>query len=235
MPFSVIRSKFLELAADTNIDFEGLEAIQKKIAREIVIQDDYESPIQFIGGVDSAYLGDSIITACVIMQWPELEIVEEKFIQRTVTFPYRSTYFTFREGPSILEVMESIEEQPTLLLVNSHGVMHPRFAGCASHLGFLMNQVTIGVARNPLCGESRLEPGSVGEWVPIFFKRRIVGAKLLSQVGRKAIFVSVGHRISLETAVEIVKKSLRGNLLPEPLHCAHLLANQKKRSLLDVK
>ncbi|HUX99335.1 MAG TPA: endonuclease V [Candidatus Deferrimicrobium sp.] len=225
------REQFLRLAANPNSDLNNLRFFQERIAQEISLKDDFELPIKSIGGVDSAYIDNTVITACVLLKWPNLDLLEQKFVVSEAKFPYISSFFAFREGPSILEVLTHIETMPTILMINSQGILHPAFVGCASHIGFLINLPTIGVAKDPLCGEWKSEPVSVGDWVPIIFLNRKVGARFLSQIESKPIIISPGHRISLETAIDCVKKSIRKNKFPEPIRLAHEVANEEKRRL----
>ncbi|MHA1649978.1 MAG: endonuclease V [Candidatus Helarchaeota archaeon] len=226
------REEFLRIARESNKDLGKLRVIQEKIAKKIILKDDFPTPIKYIGGVDSAYIDDIVITACIILTWPKLELINQKCIISETKFPYLSTFFAFREGPPILEVLSSCERMPDILMINSHGILHPIFAGCASHIGVLLNLPTIGVAQNALCGEWESEPASVGEWVPIIYQNKMVGAYYLSQKESKPIFISPGHRITLETAVEFVKNSIKNHRMPEPLYLAHQQANEKKRNLI---
>ncbi len=225
------RDDFLRLAANPKTNLNKLRSIQEEIAKRVILRDNFMEPIKYIGGVDSAYRGNTVITACVIMKWPNLELVEQKIIKAEVSFPYISTYFAFREGPSILEVLEQVVIIPSILMINSHGILHPTFAGCASHIGVLTKLPTIGIAKEALCGELEAEPTRRGDWIPITFKNRTVGACLLSQKKVNPIYISPGHRITTKTAVEIVKKCITNQKWPKPIHLAHELANKMKRSL----
>ena len=227
------RDEFLRLAANPSANLKNLRFIQEEIAHRVILKDDFKKPIDYIGGVDSAYLENTVITACVIMKWPNLELVEQKIIKAEVFFPYISTFFAFREGPSILAVLEQVVINPSILMINSHGILHPTFAGCASHLGVITDLPTIGTAKETLCGEWKAEPNTVGDWTPITFKNKPVGGCLFSQKKMKPIFISPGHRISLQTTMEIVKKTLRKSKLPEPLQFAHNLATKERKKLVD--
>ncbi len=219
------------VATNPNRNLEELRNIQDEIAKKVILQDDFSTPLEYIGGIDTAYINDIAVTACIILEWPSLQLLEQKIVEVEVKFPYISTYFVFREGPPILKVLSKINRKPNLLLINSQGILHPRFAGCASHIGVITEIPTIGVAQKALLGTWASEPTIVKDWVPIYYGDKIVGAYFLSQKGNKPIFISPGHRISLETAVEIVKNSITKNRMPEPLHLAHQLAKEKKQEL----
>lgn len=225
------KEQFLRLARNPNSDLKNLRFFQEEIAQMVTLKDDFAKPIQTIGGVDVAYVDDTAITACVILKWPNLEILEEKCLISEVKFPYISTFFAFREGPPILQIIEKLEIRPTILMFDSHGIAHPVFAGCASHIGVISNLPTIGVAKSILCGEWTSDPRYVGEWVTVTFQNRVVGAYLLTQQNSKPILISIGHRISLESAIEISKKCIRQHRVPEPTYLAHQLANNEKGKL----
>lgn len=227
--------EFLRLAANPNINLKELRDTQEQIAHRVILQDDFEKPIKYIGGVDSAYLGNTVITAYVNLKWDNLKLIEQKCVISEVKFPYISSYFAFREGPPILEVLSRITLRPTILMINSHGILHPSFAGCASHIGVLINLPTIGVAKERLCGKWETEPTKEGDWVPVLLMNRIVGARLLSKRGMKPIFISVGHRITLQTCIEIVRKTLVKNKFPKPLELAHNLAVNERKILLKER
>lgn len=223
------RAELLKIAADPNINLNDLRGIQEQIAEKVLLQDDFDMPIAYVGGVDAAYIEDIAISACVILKWPNLELVTQKVVTRNIKFPYISTYFVFREGAAILSVLSEIEIKPTILLINSQGIMHPAFAGCASHIGVITNLPTIGVARIPLCGEWQTQPEEVGDWSVIRFRDRVVGAFLLTRKGRKPIVVSPGHRITLESSIDIVKNTLDESYYPKPLYLAHTLARAEQK------
>ena len=117
-------------------------------------------------------------------------------------------------------------------MLDSHGILHPLFCGCASYVGVMIKKPVIGAAKNKLCGEYAQKPDKIGEWVPLNYQGRIVGAVLLSKSSCNPIFVSAGHMITLETAVKIVKNFLVKFKIPEPTRLAHNLANKIKRDLL---
>lgn len=226
------REELLRISGKSNPDLDYLRRIQEEIAEKVLLQDEFSTPIESLGGIDSAYINNSAITACVIIKFENLKLIEKKTIISNIKFPYISGYFVFREGPAILEILSKMTMLPTILMINSHGIAHPSFAGCASHVGVIANLPTIGVAQNILCGTYDSEPSLVGEWVPIFYQNKIVGAYFLSQKKNRPIIISPGHRITLESAIEIVKKSIRGHKFPEPIYLAHELAKKMVRGMV---
>lgn len=212
-----------------NYDLERLRRIQVRIAAKIVTEDDFRKPINRVTGSDVAYLDDEAITAAVTMDYNTFRVIEEKVIKGKVSFPYIPTFLGFREGPLIIRLAKSLKLEPDVLMVNSQGIAHPLFCGCASYIGVSINKPTIGVAATRLCGEYEGKLEKIGDSAPLKYQERVVGTALLSKQGCKPIFVSVGHMIRLETAIEVVKHFLTVNKFPEPIRLAHNLANKVRR------
>ena len=206
-----------------------LRNVQKEIAARVIIEDVFKDPIQAVTGFDIAYVDDEAVAAAVTMDYETLQVMEEKTSVEHVSFPYIPTFLGFREGPLIIKLAKKLGLEPDILMVNAHGIAHPLFCGCASHVGVSIKKSTIGLAGSKLCGHYEREPKRVGEWVPLMYNGRTVGAVLLSKRGCRPIFVSVGHMITLESAVRIAKKFLSMHKFPEPLRLAHILANNVKR------
>jgi len=225
------REALIRISESGNVDLDYLRQIQEEIARKVILQDQFDTPIEFLGGIDTAYFNNIAVTACVILDFSSLKLMEEKFITSNVNFPYISGYFVFREGPAILEILSEMITLPTILMINSHGLAHPALAGCASHIGVIANLPTIGVAQNLLCGTFESEPSLIGDWVPLYYQNEMVGAYFLSQKKNRPVIISPGHRITLESAIEIVKKSIRGHKFPEPIYLAHELAKRMVRGI----
>jgi deoxyribonuclease V len=225
------REELLKVSANSNPDLEYLRHIQEEIAKRVVLQDKFSAPVEYLGGVDSAYINDVAVTACVILKYEDLKIVEKKTFISTLKFPYISTYFVFREGPPILEILSKLSKLPTILMINSQGILHPTLAGCASHIGVLIDIPTIGVAQRVLWGSHASEPSQIGDWVPIYYQNKVLGAYFLSLKKSKPIVISPGHRITLESALNIVKHSLKGHKFPEPIYLAHEFATEEKARL----
>ncbi len=144
-----------------------------------------------------------------------------------IKFPYVPTFLSFREAEPIVETFSSLRKKPEVLLVDGHGIAHPREIGLASHVGVLLETPTIGVAKKILVGEYNRHE-DVGGASKILHKGRTVGFALNSRRNSKPIFVSPGHLVSLEKSLEVVKKCIKGHRLPEPLRLAHELSSKAK-------
>ena len=211
---------------------EELRHIQRNVRNKIVPRDAYKKPIKRVGGIDLAFLDDTAVVACVIVDYGSLEVQSERCLVTRLDFPYVPSFLCFREGPPILEMIGAMESQPEVYLINAHGVAHPIGCGCASYVGVLANVPTIGVASRNLCGEQRFEPIRVGEYVPVIHNERIVGWVLKTREECRPVFVSPWHCVTLRSSLDIVLTCSETNKLPKPLSSAHTLANEVKKIVL---
>lgn len=213
-------------------DIEEMHCIQRELATKVILEDNYKRPITSIAGIDLAFLDDIAFIACVTVDYTTLETKTVKTSTARLNFPYIPTLLFFREGPPIIDIIKYTEPKADIFIINAQGIAHPEFLGCASHVGVLANVPTVGVTSRRLCGDYEREPGEVGEAVPMRCGGRKVGWVVKSKAGNRPVFVSPGHRISLESSLEIVMKCVKNHKLPEPLHLAHLEANRERRKHL---
>jgi deoxyribonuclease V len=204
--------------------------IQQRLSKRLVFEDRLPERIKFIAGVDVAYHKDVSISAVAVLDYSTLSVVEFKFARVQTYFPYISTLLAFREIPSAYSAIKQLNIEPDVFLVDGQGFAHPYGLGFASHLGLILNKPTIGVAKNLLYGRS--EHSTRNERVK-FLKEKgdIVGAEVITKLGTNPIYVSVGHKISLKHAIEIVIDCTEKYRLPEPIRRAHIFANQEKRRI----
>jgi len=210
-------------------NLDELRNVQREIATRVIQRDFLERPIKSVTGFDVAYDNYEAVVSAVTMDYETLVVKEEKTSTEHVSFPYIATFLSFREGPLILKLASRLSLEPDILMVNAHGVAHPFFCGCACYVGVSVNKPTIGVAGRKLCGDYDAEPGKEGEWAPVIYNGRTVGAVLLSRQGSKPIFVSVGHMMTVDSAVKTVNHFVTEHRFPEPLRLAHVLANRVRR------
>ncbi|MFH0846842.1 MAG: deoxyribonuclease V, partial [Chloroflexota bacterium] len=167
--------------------------------------------------------------AVVVLSYPELKPVETVLFRGEINFPYVPGFLSFREAPLVLKAFERLTKSPDLVMVDGQGLAHPRRLGIASHLGLLLNLPTIGCAKSWLCGEYEVPPESAGSFTPLLDRGEVIGTVLRSRTGVKPLFVSVGHKIKLESATRWVLRCCCGLRLPEPTRLAHLAAGGKLR------
>ncbi len=216
---------------------EEAKKAQREMAEKISTLDAFTT-VQWIGGMDvSNNLYDPaqmIYASSVILNFPALKVVEQGAAAQVQVFPYIPGFLGFREAPALVAAFEKTTIKPDLLLVDGHGISHPRRLGIASHLGVLLDIPTIGVGKSILVGKPEEElKEEAGSQVPLIWKGQTIGMLLRTKRGSNPLIISAGHKVSLETALEIVKKCLRGYRLPEPTRHAHLTANTfRKQEML---
>lgn len=172
--------------------------------------------------------------AVVVVSMPEMEIVEISTAEGDVSFPYVPGLLSFREMPVIQLAYESLESTPDVVLMDGHGLSHPRRMGVACHAGLFLDIPTIGCAKSLLAGEY-VEPQKIrGSYTDIVIDGEITGNALRTRDGVKPIYVSVGHKIDLETARNLVLSLSCGLRIPMPLREAHNKANELRR-LFNLK
>jgi len=199
--------------------------IQRKLAAQVSKSSEVTAP-RFIAGVDiSAGKAQGMATgAVVILNYPELRLVETKVAQGKLDFPYIPGLLSFRESPLTLAACQKLTIIPDLILVDGQGIAHPRRMGLASHLGLFLNTPTIGCAKSLLCGSYEVPDEEPGSYAEVVDRGETIGAALRTKLGVKPIFVSIGHKVDLQTAIYWVMKCCCGYRLPEPARLAHLAA-----------
>lgn len=202
-----------------------LQSDQAEIAERVVL-----TPLpdpERVGALDVAYVGDDAVAAFVLAD-AHGEVLEQLTVRVPVTFPYISTYLSYRELPAYLAAIEAADKAgwtADVLLVDGNGILHPRRAGIATHLGVLLDRPTVGVAKGHLCGHANTAGMTVGEWRPVILDEETVGAALRTDRNR-TLFVSPGHRSDLESAIRLVQTLTETTALPAPLQWAHELATE---------
>ncbi|MGF1612665.1 MAG: deoxyribonuclease V [Gammaproteobacteria bacterium] len=211
-----------------NVSVAEAKVIQQQLRRYVVAEDRL-AVIHSVAGIDVGFdgAGQQARAAVVILGWPKLEIKEQLVAVTPTPFPYVPGLLSFREIPPVLAALEKLTEMPDLLLCDGQGIAHPRRFGIATHLGVLLDMPSIGVAKKRLVGTHGPVPVERGRWVALEHEGEQVGAVLRTRVGVKPVYVSLGHRISLPTAIDFVLRCTRRFRLPETTRAAHRLASRK--------
>ncbi len=205
-------------------------ALQRKLASE-VREEPLAGSVETIAGVDVSVREDRVQTAVVVLRMPTLERVDEAVWRGPVTFPYISGLLSFREIPAILPALERLHVRPDVFMTDGQGRAHPRRFGLACHLGVLLDWPTFGVAKTLLRGRYEHLGPEKGATAPLYDKGEIVGAAVRTRTGVKPVFVSVGHRITLEEAVALTLACAPKYKIPEPTRLAHHLSRKAEGSL----
>ena len=201
-------------------------AIQSGLAPHVIKTDQF-GKIATVAGIDAGFEQGGGITraAVVVLAFPSLRLLEKSIVRLPTCFPYVPGLLSFRELPAVLEAMEKIRGLPDLLLCDGQGYAHPRRLGIASHLGLLTDIPAIGVGKTRLLGSHEAVADVRGAWQPLMDKGEIIGAVLRTRQGVKPIYISIGHRLSLATAVEFVMACTTRYKLPETTRLAHRYAS----------
>lgn len=216
----------------TNLD--EAQAIQQRLRTQVIARDDFDA-IRTIAGVDAGYEGEQAKSAVVVFSYPALEPLDYVLTRRPAPFPYVPGFLSFREMPAALAALDELRVQPDLLLCDGQGIAHPRRLGIAAHLGVYTGRPAIGCAKSLLCGHHGPVPDERGASVPLVHRGEQIGVALRTRPGVKPVYISVGHRISLPTAIEIVLACLTKYRLPEPIRAADALASRGKAPQISPK
>lgn len=207
---------------------EAIE-LQKKCKDEVRLIPLTKEP-KLIGGADVSMnrFAKEGYAGFVTLSYPELEVVDHQVEKGIIPFPYVPGLLSFREIPMLMHTWKKLKTKPDLLIVDGIGIAHPRRLGIASHLGLLLNIPTIGCAKSVLTGiydQPGDEPGSTS---PLVDKKtgEVLGMALRTKRKVKPVFVSPGHLITTEDAVQIVKTCVIKHRLPEPTRLAHNTVNE---------
>jgi deoxyribonuclease V len=198
--------------------------LQETLRGQVVVENRLGA-VQTVAGVDVAAQGDIARAAVVVLSYPELGLLEVARAERPAIFPYIPGLLAYREAPAILAACAELQTEPDLFLFDGHGLAHPRRMGLACHLGLCLDKPAIGCAKSRLCGEHEELPPDAGAWVPLRDGAEIIGAVVRTQQCGRPVYVSVGHKVDLETAIRWVLATCGGFRLPEPCRLAHRAAS----------
>jgi deoxyribonuclease V len=184
--------------------------LQKQLAFEVVAEDKFNEPV------------------VVVLKFPELELVESAEAKMPIQFPYIPGLLSFRETPVAIRALEKLKNTPDLIICDGQGLAHPRAFGIACHIGLIADVPTIGAAKSVLVGRFENLGERRGSIAPMIYKKQEVGAAVRTRDKVQPVYVSVGHRIGLETAVKYVLACAPKYRLPETTRLADKMASFRK-------
>lgn len=210
-------------------------AIQARLS-PLVETRDRLGEVRRVAGVDIGFEARGTVTraAVAVLDFPGLSLIERSIVRLPTAFPYVPGLLSFREAPAALLALSRLSAPPDLVLYDGQGLAHPRRLGIACHIGLLTGLPSIGVAKSRLIGCHDEVPAERGAWTPLLDGDDILGAVLRSRAGVSPIYVSIGHRTSLETAVHWVMAVTTRYRLPETTRHAHRLASSEAGALETV-
>ncbi|HMD31739.1 MAG TPA: deoxyribonuclease V [Candidatus Acidoferrales bacterium] len=190
----------------------------------------FDRPLHSAVAGQPAWKNGEAVAGVVVFSYPDWRELDRASARCPVTFPYVPGLLSFREIPAILAALARLREQPDLIFCDAQGYAHPRRFGLASHLGVLLDVPTIGCAKSRLIGRHR-EPGRLpGAWAPLMDARERIGAVLRTRAGSRPIYISIGHRVSLERAVALTIEASDGRRIPLPTRRADRYVAEAKRT-----
>ena len=201
--------------------------LQLRLSNRLLFEDMLPEAVEYVAGVDVAYLEGTSVCAVAVLDRNSLSQVEVQAAAVKTCFPYIPTLLSFREIPPAVSAVKKLQTKPDVFIVDGQGFAHPYGMGFASHLGLILDKPTIGVAKSLLCG--KVEWANEDGWKPLKYHENVVGAEVVTKERTKPVYVSVGHRISLKRAIEIVLECVGKYRLPEPIRRAHTMANEEKK------
>ena len=199
-------------------------ALQDRL-RSRVIRCSELGNLRSVAGVDISTARACAHAAIVTLRFPELEPVEAVEAELPLTFPYVPGLLAFREAPAILAAAALLRKAPDLFVIDGHGFAHPRRMGLACHVGLFLDRPTFGCAKSLLCGQVRYLGPSTGDCGEILEERETIGAAVRTRAGSEPVYVSIGHKVDLATAISCILRCCRNHRLPEPVRWAHRIAS----------
>lgn len=219
---------------DWPTDSAAAVALQHQLREQVRIADEY-SPLKTVAGVDVGFEDENRTAraAIVVLSYPTLQPLDYAVARLPVTFPYVPGLLSFREVPVVLAACAELQHPPDLLICDGQGIAHPRRLGIASHLGLLLDRPTIGCAKSLLTGRHAPLPAERGAAVALMDGAEQIGVVLRTRAGVKPVYVSPGHRVSMDSAVAIVMSCVTRYRLPETTRMAHNLASNGVAPRID--
>jgi deoxyribonuclease V len=209
-----------------NFSVQKAHKTQLRLSKLVIRKDCLPQKIGLVGGVDVSYVGKLGVGVVTVLDYDSMELLETSVATCPVRMPYVPTLLSFREIPPAMAVIRRLKLEPDVFLVDAQGWAHPYRCGFASHLGLALGKPTVGAAKSRLIGEATEQNGRT----LLLDKGEVIGEAVATREGVKPIYVSIGHMVSLETAVAIVRRCAKTRI-PEPLRQAHNLATQTRLSL----
>lgn len=205
--------------------------LQERLRERVVLQDRH-GKIRTVAGADLAFdpETDQAFAGVIVYRFPELVEIERRMARQKLLFPYVPGLLSFRESPALLAAFARLRTEPDLILIDGHGRAHPRLFGIACHIGVLFDKPAIGCAKSLLVGEYEEPAARAGSVSVLVFRGERVGMVLRTREGVKPIFVTQGHRVSLPSAVRLVRACTDGFRIPKPTREADRYVRELRRA-----
>ena len=205
-------------------------ALQRDLAGRVV-GDTPLAPCTLVAGADLSYnrFSSTIYAGVIVLRLPDLAVVERRGAFVESRFPYVPGLLSFREGPALLEAFARLTSVPDAVMLDGHGFAHPRRFGLACHLGLWLDRPCLGCAKSKFVGAWEDPPREAGSWSPLIDRGSVIGRVVRTKTRVNPVFVSVGHKIDLDSATRLTLNCRAGYRIPEPTRQAHLYVNALRR------
>ncbi len=215
-----------------DVEVARAKEIQEKLRSRVSTRNSLNmKKLRWVAGADMSYTrGEGVFFgAVVVLSFPDLTPVEEKWVSGRVDFPYIPGFLSFREAPILLRAFTLLQRRPDAVIFDGQGIAHPRGLGLASHAALFLDLPSVGCAKSRLVGEYRPVGGRKGSFSRLEFQGCRVGTVVRTRANVKPVFVSPGHRVSFQGATNLVLATCRGYRLPEPIRLAHQTVNRVRK------
>ncbi|MEO5909804.1 MAG: deoxyribonuclease V [Pelobium sp.] len=193
--------------------------------------------IKLIGGADISFNKheDQVYAGIIVLEYPSMKIVSKTALTAIAKFPYISGLLAFREIPALLKVWEQLKQKPDVMILDGQGIAHERRMGIATHFGLLTDIPAIGCAKSKLTGNFNQPENKHFASSPLLYQSETIGFALRTKINCNPIYISPGHKISLEQSLEVVKNCSLKYRIPEPTRLAHLLVNEARLKDMETR
>lgn len=207
---------------DWNVTPDQAIKLQLQLANQVIENQPLNiDSIKLVAGVDVSVKNDISQAAIVVVTFPDFKPVEIVRYQMPTPFPYIPGLLTFREGPVLEEAFKQLKNEPDVFIFDGMGRIHPRRMGIATHMGLWLDRPTIGCGKSYFVGELLDPPQERGAYTPLMYHGNLIGVTLRTRPKVAPVFISVGHRCDLDSAVKLIMRCTTKYRLPEPIRMAH--------------
>lgn len=242
MNFSIVQNpgkmyltitKFHFMKHPVPINIAEATLLQKSLRKQLDVHE-HHLTIQCIGGADISHNlhSNTIYAGIILLDFPSLKPLGWSLVKTETHFPYIPGYLAFREGPALIKAWEQLERKPDVLVVDGHGIAHPRRLGIASYFGIETGQVSMGCAKNILTGKAEIPSLEKGSFSPIMDNNEQLGYAFRSKDKTAPVYVSPGHLMGLQNSLDIIRSCTGRYRIPEPTRLAHELVNRFRKGEL---
>lgn len=221
---------------DWNLSPHEAVALQQQLRSQVRVEPFDATACELVAGADISFNqnSDTVYAGFVVLRLPSLEVVERVGVKTVSPFPYVPGLLSFREIPPLLEAWQLLQTRPEAVICDGQGLAHPRRFGLACHLGLILDLPSVGCAKTRFIGNAEPPGNEAGNWSSLRDHDEEIGAVLRTRPNVTPVYVSVGHRCNLPSAIDLVQRCVGKTRLPETTRQAHLFVNQLRRDDLPI-